>query len=50
MDVEAGPLRKPDPHLRVLVSGVVVHDEVHVQPFRDGGIQAAEKGGNSWCR
>ena len=30
VDVEAGPPRKPDSHLRVLVSGVVVHDEVHV--------------------
>jgi hypothetical protein len=44
MDAEARPLRKPDSDLWMLVSSVVVNDEMHVEAFRDGGVQAAEEG------
>ena len=43
MHVIAGPLRQPGAHLRVLVGGVVVHDEVHVELLRDRFFDVAQK-------
>jgi hypothetical protein len=45
MDVEARPLRKPDSDLGVVMSGIVVDDEMHVEMLRNGSVQTAEERG-----
>jgi len=37
-------MRQPGPHFGMLVGGIVVHDEVNVEFFRNTGIQSAEEG------
>ncbi len=43
MDVEAGPLRQPQTHLGMLVGGVVVDNQMHVEIFGDRLVDALEK-------
>ena len=43
MDVKAGPLAKPGTHLRMLVGGVVVDDQMHVQMRRDRGVDPLQE-------
>ncbi len=43
MDVKAGPLRQPQTHLGMLVGGVVVDNQMHVEIFGDRLVDALEK-------
>ena len=43
MDVEAGPLCKPESYLGVLVGGVVVDDQMNVEMLGHGLIDALEE-------
>ncbi len=42
VDVKAGPLRQPQTHLGMLVGGVVVDDQMHVEIFGDRLVDALE--------
>ncbi len=44
VNVIARPLCQPGAHLAMLVRGVIVHDEVNVELFRDTGVEATERG------
>ena len=43
VDVEAGSRRQPEAYLGVLVSGVVVDDQMHVERCRDVLVDALDK-------
>ncbi len=43
VDLEAGPLCRPESYLGMLVGGVVIDDQVHVKTFRYGLIDALEE-------
>ena len=43
MDMEAGPLGEPVPDQRRLVGGVVVRNQVHVQPGGHRGLDGIEE-------
>jgi hypothetical protein len=42
VDVKAGPLRQPQTYLGMLVGGVVVDDQMHVEIFGDRLVDALE--------
>lgn len=43
MNLISGPLRQPGAHLRMFVSGVIVHDQVNIQVSRDGVVQPTQE-------
>ena len=43
VDMEAGPFGQPEANLGVLVSGVVVDDQMHVERRRDGLVDALDE-------
>ena len=44
VDVVARPAVQPRLHLGVLVGGVVVHHQVHVEAFGDAAVDVAQEG------
>lgn len=44
MDVEAGAVREPSTHLRMFVSSVIIHDQVHREFGGNAGLQVAQEG------
>src|ERR1700685_4089487 len=43
MNLISGPLRQPGSHLRMLVGGVIVDDQMNVQFRRDAVVEATQK-------
>ena len=48
VQVKARPTRQPGAHLGVLVRAVVVADQMHIEMFRDVGLDVTQEGAQLW--